>query len=712
MPQPASKKRKLNRHITARANADNLLATDKYDVESWMHIISRSDKEGNLEDQRHILNLFLEIFPTSARQWKYYIEIEMHNENYSIATDLFKKCINNKCYDVELYLVYIALCRKINETSNISRDIYLKNLNEAYKFAIKQIGQDIKSTSLWRSYLNFLKSNSSQLSSKHNISDITLEIRNIYHSLIKLPIEDCDKLWDEYIQWESSLNTQLASAYHDKFKHLHESTKLIYLERKRWRRGILLYIHTVPSNNQHAQERNYQQIQLWKRFIDFELLNKQNINKIDLWRRMEFTFRQSLMTMSLFPDIWLMYIEWTKKNRGKDRTLLIYKQCLQRIPNCLLIQFKYLEFLEKHYTVKETDEAYLNLLNVMPNNTLVYIQYLYFLRRCKTIPAARNFFIQTISSNTCKFWQLYVAEGYIEEYMNNDSACAARIFQNGFKYFKDAPEFVICYCEFLMNKKDENSKNELQQIFEHILPQLNPKNISTKEIWKLYIKFNRRQSDLNALHLVENRRNNEQHCNRIEILLNSISRFTFLDLLPVSKQYRDTLIHAKQTSQRKQSQKLNQKLQSMNIINPAIINNIKQIKQKNYLTQSKIKINVFKNKYIENNQFIDMTGFIDDNGEIIHDNITMPNMKELLAFRPGVRFLQRINDDNDNDNENENENDDNENENEIKLTDSLPPKIKELLDKLPPPQHTQLLKLDKIKNTLMIDIDAFITFMK
>ena len=73
MSQPACKKRKLNRHLTVRENADNLYRSDPYNVELWMHIISRADKQASHDDQGHILDLFLSIFPTSAREWKYYI---------------------------------------------------------------------------------------------------------------------------------------------------------------------------------------------------------------------------------------------------------------------------------------------------------------------------------------------------------------------------------------------------------------------------------------------------------------------------------------------------------------------------------------------------------------------------------------------------------------------------------------------------------------
>ena len=44
---------------------------------------------------------------------------------------------------------------------------------------------------------------------------------------------------------------------------------------------------------------------------------------------------------------------------------------------------------------------------------------------------------------------------------------------------------------------------------------------------------------------------------------------------------------------------------------------------------------------------------------------------------------------------------------------AMVPKVKALLDLLPKPAQTQLLYLEKMdKNTKMIDIDSFLTFMK
>jgi len=721
---PPSKRRKLSHSMAVRQLADNLHKTDMYNIDSWMRIIHRVDREKKLDDQRYVLTLFLSIFPTAARQWKYYIEVEMMHQHYTEATDLFKSCLGagNKCYDVELYHLYITLCGKINESQ--SKDFRLKSLKEAFCFVLKCVGQDIASTSLWRKYVNFLKSNSSVLTTKHGIKDIKLEIRALYHRMIRQPINECDKLWDEYIEWEKSLNAQLAEAYHDKLKHVHETTKQCYLERKRRRRGILLNVDSVPSHSSHAQQRNCEQIELWKGLLDFELLNKQGLSASDLVRRMEFTFRQSLMTMSLFPDIWILYIEWTQQHRTAQRVEAVFKQCLQRLPNCLLIHFKYLEWMEMHKTHQDTDQQYHSLMDDLPDNTLVRIAYLHYLRRKQSSNAARNFFVNIVLEDPNRFWQLYVATARIEEQLNCDAAAAYKVFNSAFKYFKDRPQFVICFVDFLMQqttgKLAENAKVELRHIFSDILPQLDSQQEHTRRIWTRFIEFEGRgaitASDVAVLHRAEQKRDHSLDCNRTERLLNAVERFSFLDLLPVTKQYRDTLVHAQHAAQSKAARQL-KAMQNKNMLNTrhrlsadgrGMVDGERRI-------VSGIKLDAFERTLSDpmsegQSDWMDVTTLMDDNGSGRGPQGTGSGveLQELIAFRPGVRFLAKIEDEEEEDVEEEERGDGRWDE---VLRDY--PKLKELMQKLPPPPQTQLLYLEKMdRNTKMIDPDSFLTFMK
>lgn len=325
--------------------------------------------------------------------------------------------------------------------------------------------------------------------------------------------------------------------------------------------------------------------------------------------------------------------------------------------------------------------------------------------------AARNFFVETVTKNSNQFWQLYVAAARIEEQLNHNLGAAKRIYSNASKYFKDRPEFVICFVEFLMDQTEEkmmeNSKKELRQIFDHILPQFDVQHKDTLRIWSKFIEFEQRNaiisSDVTVLEGAERKRDDGMKCDRIQRLLNSVERFSFLDLLPVSKQYRDTLVHAQQTVQRKAAQQLSA-MQNKNLLNTRHRLSLDGGRQS---IVSRIKLNAFEMSEIKDRQsdWVDMTTLIDD---VDDQTITGPEVENMYAFRPGVRFLAKVDDDDEEEEEGENQG-----EGEQHQILKMYPKLKELLQRLPPPPQTQLLYLKNMdQNTKMIDPDSFLTFMK
>merc|ERR1712129_126669 len=110
-------------------------------------------------------------------------------------------------------------------------------------------------------------------------------------------------------------------------------------------------------------------------------------------------------------------------------------------------------------------------------------------------------------------------------------------------------------------------------------------------------------------------------------------------------------------------------------------------------------------------EWADMTELIGDYGDWEDDAaITEPDLKQLIAFRPGIRFLSKLGGGDDAEDE---EGGGGEEDEEITAVWAMVPKVKALLDLLPKPAQTQLLYLEKIdKNTKMIDVDSFLTFMR
>merc|ERR1712129_490419 len=97
--------------------------------------------------------------------------------------------------------------------------------------------------------------------------------------------------------------------------------------------------------------------------------------------------------------------------------------------------------------------------------------------------------------------------------------------------------------------------------------------------------------------------------------------------------------------------------------------------------------------------WVDMTGLIGDYGDWNDDaKIMGPDFQELIAFRPGIRFLTMIGGDDDEGEDGHGE--DEEEDAEMAAVWAMVPKVKALMDLLPKPQQTQLLYLEKMdRNT-------------
>ena len=75
------------------------------------------------------------------------------------------------------------------------------------------------------------------------------------------------------------------------------------------------------------------------------------------------------MNLRFIPDIWLLYIDFTKETFGNKRCMKIYDQAIQCLPDCLLIHFLFAEFLELHDSPKAAQtRVYSKLLKTYSSN--------------------------------------------------------------------------------------------------------------------------------------------------------------------------------------------------------------------------------------------------------------------------------------------------------------------------------------------------------
>jgi cleavage stimulation factor subunit 3 len=234
---------------------------------------------------------------------------------------------------------------------------YNAKLKNQYLFVIQSIGYDIYSTKIWQRYIKFLKV--TKLATNHNQfdGDFLNELRKLYRIILRRPLSSMDQLYDEYLLWEGKHAPRLKSELVKILLPGYEQAKKIYYEWCQHRRGILFHLNAVPScTNLTSRLRDYRQIELWKRLIAWEMLNKLNNDEKKYLHRMSLVFKQALMPLRLYPDIWLLYIEFSIEfplSKNKDfNTQNLFQSAITTIPNCVLLRILFCEYLERHHTMQ------------------------------------------------------------------------------------------------------------------------------------------------------------------------------------------------------------------------------------------------------------------------------------------------------------------------------------------------------------------------
>jgi cleavage stimulation factor subunit 3 len=212
------------------------IATDPWDISSWIIYLEEVEQgRGGTNDLNDAYNRLLTQFPRSAKFWKKYIEFNIpFNESKKIE-ELFNQCIE-KCRSIELWELYLSFIKNTSIKSSQNAqpeqiDLKRKKIENAYEKAIANIGMAFNSYSIWKEYINFIRS-----WPEISVGDAGRKLntlRKIYQFALTIPMEQLDDIWNEYELFEKQINEQyeiILQDWNKKFLH----AKSIYKERKKF----------------------------------------------------------------------------------------------------------------------------------------------------------------------------------------------------------------------------------------------------------------------------------------------------------------------------------------------------------------------------------------------------------------------------------------------------------------------------------------------
>ncbi|KAE9612544.1 putative suppressor of forked, tetratricopeptide-like helical domain-containing protein [Lupinus albus] len=513
-----------------KINGAGKTMSDKYNVET-AEILANEAQHLPIAEATPIYEQLLQLYPTSAKFWKQYVEANLAVNNDDATKQIFSRCLLN-CLQIPLWRCYIRFIRKANDKKGIEGQ---EETKKAFEFMLNYVGADIASGPVWMEYISFLKLLPA-LNAQEESQRMTA-VRKVYQRAIITPTHHIEQIWKDYENFENSVSRQLAKGLISEYQPKYTSARAVYRERKKYFDEIDWNMLAVPPTGEETQW------MAWKRLLSFEKGNPQRIDAASSNKRIIFTYEQSLMYMYHYPDIWYDYATWHAKGGSIDAAIKVFQRSLKALPDSEILRYAYAELEESRGAIQAAKKIYENLLGDGVNaTTLAHIQFIRFLRRTEGVEAARKYFLDARKSPSCTY-HVYVAYATLAFCLDKDPKMAHNVFEAGLKRFMLEPVYILEYADFLTRLNDDQN---IRALFERALSSLPPEK--SVEVWKKFIHFEQTYGDLASMLKVELRRkealsgSDEDGISALgSSLQDVVSRYSFMDLWPCSSNDLDHL---------------------------------------------------------------------------------------------------------------------------------------------------------------------------
>jgi cleavage stimulation factor subunit 3 len=372
---------------------------DPYDTEAWLSILFEIQSKP-IVVARPVWDEFLTYFPTSAKHWKQYVDLEIAEKNYDEAEEIFQKCLK-QCLNVDLWRTYINYI--INKYT-LNGSIHHEEVIAAFECSLTAVGLDSTSSPIWIDYLRFIKGQ--EVNSALDESLKMEQLRKLFQRAVVQPLQNLELIWKDYDAYENSLNKILAKALLSDFGPKYMNARSVYRERKNMSDGIQKQMLARPTRH-ILNSKDSVQVKLWKNLLAYEKSNPHKLDTEALRDRVSFTFNQCLMCLYHFPEIWHEAAQYhvTGSNNYPEDAIKVYKQGVNAAKDSILLALTYADYLESLRKIEKAKKVYERIMS--RNDSLIYIQYIRFTRRCYDIREARKLFYQIIKMPNCTY-QVYV----------------------------------------------------------------------------------------------------------------------------------------------------------------------------------------------------------------------------------------------------------------------------------------------------------------
>ncbi|KAG0086450.1 mRNA 3'-end-processing protein rna14, partial [Podila epicladia] len=465
-----------NSAVVAVARPDNVLeqriAEDMYDTDAWQQLLRDVQNENDIANVREVFERFLKVFPTSSRHWIDYAEFELKHHHFTEVEAIFQRCLRS-VLSVELWKYYLNYIRRINTGPDAQ-----KIITQAYEFVLQHVGLDAESGPIWSDYLFFLKSGQAQNTWEEQQRMDAM--RRVFQKAVCIPLSNVENIWRDYDSFENGLNKLTAKKFLQERSAGYMTARMMWKELKKLTDGINRNMLPRPVK---WTERELHQLEQWKRWIRWEKSNPLNFEDTTvLSARIAWTYKQALMSMRFYPEIWFEAANYFSEIGRSDEAVGLLKNACEIMPTSFLLHFAYAEMEESRKNFKEGRQAFETLIKSLTEK------------------------IDDMNKNVTQEVQAAMMALQAEQQLldgNTGSTKKVRDIEevDGESRRSHEPAYVEQYLEFLIQLNDDSNARAL---FERALISMSPDK--ARPLWEKFSEYENKYGDLTAITKVEKRR--------------------------------------------------------------------------------------------------------------------------------------------------------------------------------------------------------------
>lgn len=475
------------------------IKTNVRDVDAWLQLIKELESKDKSEELVDTYEQMLKYYPHSGRIWMDYIKFFLDRAEFSKVEQLYSRCLS-KTPDINLWSSYIGYVLRMNANED---EKSRKVIQQAYEFALSKMQNDPQSGHIWKDYLDFLgklPANSSW-EEQHKMD----EQRKAYKRAIGLPLVNIEAIWRSYNNFENNISRTTARKFIDERSGAYMSARGIMQKLNTLYKGL---VRTTLPKSRSFTDAEREQLRKWHSVVALEASNFLNLDGGLLHARVMFSYRQALITMQFFPELWVDAADYCLQNNLTADAIDFLNMGLEVNSDSFLLMARLGDILESLERYDDLSAAYRKQILYLTSQqaepqpsvriTLTYIELMKSAKRGMGLKEARKISSECRKQPYATF-HIYPASAAME-LQNGETVVARKIYEFAYKKYNENISFVRCYLNFLLETDDETNARVL---FEKAMSAFSPAEM--RPLFNEYLSYEAKRGDIGALSKLETR---------------------------------------------------------------------------------------------------------------------------------------------------------------------------------------------------------------